>query len=101
MTEGNVRVDLGGGLTAYLAAADETTTELLASDERLVATVREYDIHFRTRLWSAGAPDAMPLVLFMNAYQLFLAGVRRRSAATPWRSSPCCARRWNRRPMAD
>jgi hypothetical protein len=76
MADANVRVDLGGGLAAYLAAADETTAELLASDDRLVGTLREYDIHFRTRLWSAGAPDAMPVVLFVNAYQLFLAGVR-------------------------
>ncbi|MFD3266146.1 hypothetical protein [Phenylobacterium ferrooxidans] len=77
MAEGNVRVNLGGGLAAYLAAADETTAKLLASDDPLVATLREYDLHFRTRLWSAGAPDAMALIiLFMNAYQLFLAGVR-------------------------
>ncbi len=76
MAEGNVRVDLGGGLEAYLAAADETTAELLASNDPLVATLREYDLHFRTRLWSAGAPDAMALILFMNAYQLFLASVR-------------------------
>jgi hypothetical protein len=76
MDEGKVRVDLGGGLEAYLAAADETAAELLASEDSLVATLRQYDLHFRTRLWSAGAPDAIALILYMNAYQMFLAGVR-------------------------
>ncbi|OYX33895.1 MAG: hypothetical protein B7Y99_06525 [Caulobacterales bacterium 32-69-10] len=76
MAAGNVHVDLGNGLEAYLAVADETAAELLASDDRWVATLREYDLHFRTRLWSEGAPDTMALILFMNAYQLFLAGVR-------------------------
>lgn len=76
MTESEMKVELGGGMAAYMAAADETTAEHLASDDRLVAAVREYDEYFRNRLWLRAGADSISLVLFLNAYQMFLAGVR-------------------------
>jgi len=77
MSNGQMRIECGGGLDAYLAAADETSAELLASDEGLLATLRTYDHHFRTKLFATTmAADPIALVLFMNAYQMFLASVR-------------------------
>jgi hypothetical protein len=76
MAESEMKVDLGGGLAAYLAAADETTAEHLASDGRLIAVLWEYDEYFRNRLWLRTGTEPISLVLFMNAYQMFLAGVR-------------------------
>lgn len=76
MSNKGVSVDLGGGLARYLAAADETTAELQASDSLLIAAVHRYDEHFRTRLWTVAETNPIALILFMNAYQTFLAGVR-------------------------
>ncbi|MBS0421948.1 MAG: hypothetical protein JSR66_29835, partial [Proteobacteria bacterium] len=71
------KVDLGEGLTQYMALADETARELLQSDNNLVATLRAYDEYFRRDLWLHVFPtQSVALVLFLNAYQMFLAGVR-------------------------
>ncbi|OQW43655.1 MAG: hypothetical protein A4S12_04585 [Proteobacteria bacterium SG_bin5] len=77
MTNGSgIRVVMDGSMDAYMAAADETLAELLVSDSVLVAALREYDSFFRTRLFTQGPAEPIALVLFMNAYQLFLAGAR-------------------------
>ncbi|HFX0590207.1 hypothetical protein [Brucella intermedia] len=76
MANDGVRIVIEGGIDTYLAAADETTAELLTSKEPLVAALREYDTYFREGLWRQYQPPAVPLVLCMNAYQLFLAGSR-------------------------
>jgi hypothetical protein len=74
--DSGIRVVMDGGIDAYMAAADETLAELLVSDSALVAGLREYDSFFRTRLFAQGPTEPIALVLFMNAYQLFLAGAR-------------------------
>lgn len=74
--DSGIRVEMDGGMDAYMAAAEETLAELLVSDSALVAALREYDRFFRTRLFAQGPSDPIALVLFMNAYQLFLAGAR-------------------------
>jgi hypothetical protein len=71
------KVELGDGLTQYMALADETARELLLSDNKLVATLRTYDKYFRRDLWFHVCPTpSMGFVLFLNAYQMFLAGAR-------------------------
>lgn len=71
------KVELGDGLTQYMALADETARELLLSDNKLVATLRAYDEYFRRDLWLHVSPTpSIGFVLFLNAYQMFLAGVR-------------------------
>lgn len=76
MADDSVRIVTEGGLDAYLAAADETTAELLSSNDPLVAALREYETYFREGLWLQHQLPALPLVLCINAYQLFLAGLR-------------------------
>lgn len=76
MTDDSVRIVTEGGLDAYLAAADETTAELLSANDPIVVALREYETYFREGLWLQHQPPALPLVLCMNAYQLFLAGLR-------------------------
>ncbi|MFG6667087.1 hypothetical protein ACGK9R_08250 [Halomonas sp. HNIBRBA4712] len=76
MTDDGVRVVIEGGIESYMAAADETTAELLASHDPIVAALREYDTYFREGLWRQYQPSAVPLMLCMNAYQLFLASSR-------------------------
>ncbi|OPJ92729.1 hypothetical protein [Serratia marcescens] len=76
MAHDGVRIVIEGGIDSYMTAADETTAELLTSKEPLVAALREYDTYFREGLWRQYQPPAVPLVLCMNAYQLFLAGSR-------------------------
>ncbi len=75
---GIVGVDMDKGLGHYMAIADETVAELLASDNQLIALPKEYDQHFRIDLWAPRFPHHHPfsLLLFCNAYHLFLAGVR-------------------------
>jgi len=75
-TDKTIRVVMEGGIDVYMAAADGTLAELMVSDEGVVTTLREYDEFFRGRLFAEGQSEAIPLVLFMNAYQLFLAAVR-------------------------
>jgi hypothetical protein len=71
------RVNLGDGLRQYMAMADECLQELLASESPFVAVMLQYDQYFRHDAWQHAPPPATftPL-LFFNAYQLFLAGVR-------------------------
>lgn len=76
MTNDGVRVLFEGGIESYMAAADETAAELLASNDQIVAALREYDTYFREGLWRQNSSSAVPLVLCMNAYQFFLAGSR-------------------------
>lgn len=76
MADDGVRIVIEGGIDSYMAAADETTAELLTSNEPLITALREYDTYFREGLWRQHQPPAVPLVLCMNAYQLFLAGSR-------------------------
>lgn len=71
-----MRVVIEGGIDSYIAAANETTAELLASSAPIVAVLREYDTYFREGLWQEHQLTEVPLVLCMNAYQLFLAGSR-------------------------
>lgn len=77
MTEGKARVDLGDGLLQYMAAADETVRELQAADSPLLKVLLQYDAYFRRDLWEHVAPTpAFALVLFFNAYQMFLGAAR-------------------------
>lgn len=77
MTTGNgIPVVMDGDIDAYLRAADETQAELLASGEPLIVVLRTYDTFFRTRLFTRGPSEPIALVLFANAYQLFLAATR-------------------------
>jgi len=71
------KVEMGEGLTQYMSLADETAKELLLSDDELVKTLQKYDEYFRQNLWPHVSP-ASPLsfILFLNAYQMFLAGAR-------------------------
>jgi hypothetical protein len=74
---GQIQVDLGDGLRQYVATADECQQELLSSEGPLVAVLLRYDDYFRRDLWQhAPLPQAFTLLLFLNAYQLFLAGAR-------------------------
>lgn len=75
-TDNGIRVVMEGGIDVYMAAADETLAELMASEDGLVVALREYDDFFRSRLFAERQSEAIPLVLFMNAYQLFLAAAR-------------------------
>lgn len=78
MEKGKSRVDLGGGLRQYMAVADECLKELQASESPLMAALLQYDDYFQHNLWhhAPRAPQAFALLLFLNAYQLFLAGAR-------------------------
>ncbi len=77
MNEDKARVDLGGGLRQYMAAADECLQELQSSENPLVTVLLQYDEYFRHDLWQPAPPAAsFAVLLFFNAYQLFLAGVR-------------------------
>lgn len=76
MADDSVRIVTEGGLDAYLAAADETTAELLSANDPIVVALREYETYFREGLWLQHQPPAIPSVLCMNAYQFFLAGLR-------------------------
>lgn len=76
MTNTNERILIEGGIDAYMAAANATTLELLASDNSMVSLLREYDIYLRENLWQGHQLSPLPLMLSMNAYQLFLAGSR-------------------------
>jgi hypothetical protein len=71
------RVDLGEGLRQYMAMADECLKELQASTNPLVAVLFQYDGYFRRDLWQHAPPQpTFAFLLFLNAYQLFLAGAR-------------------------
>jgi len=75
--EGGARVDLGGGLRQYMAMADECVQELWISKSRIVAVLLQYDDYFQHDLWQlVSLPQTFALLLFLNAYQLFLAGAR-------------------------
>ncbi|WP_374328489.1 hypothetical protein [Azonexus sp.] len=76
METGGVRIVIEGGIDSYIAAANETTSKLLDSSAPIVVALREYDTYFREGLWQEHQLTAVPLVLCMNAYQLFLAGSR-------------------------
>lgn len=76
MTDTGIRLVSPGGLDLYMSIADDTAIELLASGNQIVTVLREYDTYFRERLWRADQPSALPLMLQMNAYQLFLASSR-------------------------
>lgn len=70
-------VEMGEGLDSYMAAADETAVELLQGDNDIVAALRRYDEYLRRDIWAhAGRSSAIALILQMNAYMVFLAGVR-------------------------
>src|SRR5258708_10058835 len=57
--------------------ADECLQELRASESSFVAVLFQYDDYFRRDLWEHTAPpQTFALLLFLNAYQLFLAGAR-------------------------
>lgn len=78
MTEPSVgpMVEMGEGLDSYMAAADETAAELLAGDDGLVAALRRYDDYLRRDLWAHMRTSAIGFILQMNAYMVFLSGVR-------------------------
>ena len=77
MTGGKARVELGGGIQKYLAAADETLQEMRAADNPLVKTLLRYDAYFQRDLWEHVAlTPTFAFVLYINAYQMFLAGAR-------------------------
>lgn len=76
-TNGDLMVEMGKGLDGYMAAADETAAELLQGDDGLVAALRRYDDYLRRDLWAHVAQSsAIGFILQMNAYMVFLAGVR-------------------------
>ncbi|TWB18833.1 hypothetical protein FBZ89_109219 [Nitrospirillum amazonense] len=72
----SMRVLSGGGIDIYMAASDETAAELLVSNDPLVTALRVYDTYFREELWKGCPVSPLPALMFTNAYQLFLAGVR-------------------------
>jgi hypothetical protein len=77
MNEKKPRVELGDGLTQYMAAADETVRELQAADNPLLKVLLQYDAYFRRDLWEHVAPTpAFAFVLFLNAYQMLLGAAR-------------------------
>ncbi len=68
---------MGDGLREYMAMADECLQELQASKSPFVAVLLQYDDYFRHDLWRhASPPQTFALLLYLNAYQLFLAGAR-------------------------
>jgi hypothetical protein len=76
-TNAGLMVEMGKGLDSYMAAADETAAELLQGDDDLVAALRRYDDYLRRDLWAHVArSSAIGFILQMNAYMVFLAGVR-------------------------
>lgn len=56
MADDGVRIVIEGGIDSYMTAADETTAELLTSNEPLVTALREYDTYFREGLWRQHHP---------------------------------------------
>lgn len=77
MKKDKARVDLGDGLRQYMAMADKCLQELHTSESPFVAVLLQYDDYFRRDLWQlAPPPQTFALLLFLNAYQLFLAGAR-------------------------
>jgi hypothetical protein len=70
------RVDLGGGLREYMTKADETFQELQASDAPCLRVLLQYDEYLRHDLWEHAMPSPFSVMLFFNAYQLYLAGIR-------------------------
>ncbi|WP_199559641.1 hypothetical protein [Paracoccus sediminilitoris] len=70
-------LEISKGLDSYMASADETAAELLRGDNSLVAALRHYDDYLRSGLWAhVPRSSAIGFVLQMNAYMVFLAGVR-------------------------
>lgn len=70
-------VDVGGGLESYIAAGDENTRELLASDAPVIAALKQFDAFFRDGLWREPVlSNPLAFLLFTNAYMLFLSGAR-------------------------
>lgn len=70
-------IEMGQGLDRYMAAADETAAELLAGGDGLVSALRRYDDYLRRDLWAhVSRTSAIGFILQMNAYMVFLAGVR-------------------------
>lgn len=77
MAKSKTRIELGDGLLQYMAAADETLRELQAAGNPLLKVLLQYDEYFRRDLWAHAAPTpTFSFVLFLNAYQMFLATVR-------------------------
>jgi hypothetical protein len=78
VTKGRSRAELGDGLREYMAKADECLQELLTSENPFVAVLLRYDEYLRhNNLWEhAPPPSAIAVLLFLNAYQLFLSGSR-------------------------
>ena len=73
----NSKVVMGNGLLQYMTMTDECLQEMRASQTPFLPVLIRYDDYFRRDLWEdAPLPAAFSLVLFLNAYQLFLAGTR-------------------------
>lgn len=76
-TNAGLMVEMGKNLDSYMAAADETAAELLQGDDCLVAALRRYDEYLRCGLWAhVVGSSTIASILQMNAYMVFLAGVR-------------------------
>jgi hypothetical protein len=70
-------VDIERGMDEYIDTTDEITLALREENGPILQAVRAFDDYFRTTLWrDTGALAPLPLMLSMNAYMLFLAGVR-------------------------
>lgn len=77
MNKKQARIELGDGLRQYLAMADECLHELQTSGSPFVKVLLQYDEYLRHDLWQHAPPSpTFSVLLFLNAYQLFLAGAR-------------------------
>lgn len=76
-TNAGLMVEMDKNLDSYMAAADATAAELLQGDDCLVAALRRYVEYLRCGLWAhMVGSSTIGSILQMNAYMVFLAGVR-------------------------
>lgn len=70
-------VEINESIDDYFDTTDAITAALRQENSPILQTLRGFDGYFRKTLWrEAGGIGPMAMVLSMNAYLLFLAGVR-------------------------
>ena len=77
MKESKARVEFGDGLMQYVATTNDIIRELWGLDNALLKVLLNYDAYFRHDLWKhVSQTPTFANILFINAYQLFLAAAR-------------------------
>lgn len=70
-------ITVDGSLDRYIEAANEVTAGLLSSDSKALNALRALHSFFAESLWKDTVDDRpTPLILSLNSFTLFLAGIR-------------------------